>query len=236
MRKSTLSVAILALATFPTSTSLADDFSALLADLSFGDAPSIDQPLSVAEATGPVELKQIDEVGEGQAPNPNSASGFSMPGMLESDAFEVATPPEVVSAPQVALKDPIPASVPEPDVQVNLDAAFAIQDVQPANAKTPAQTVGHHLNHCDSQGCESDFTCMPHIKPNLPSSTLYQYFRSNPCYANVWDGYRRNCGDHHEHLHGECDCFDNSSKSHSWSSIFNCGRNDCVSCDGGCDR
>lgn len=238
MRTSALSVAILAFVTVPTNLSVADDFSALLADLSFGDAPAINQPLTVAATADPEELKQIEELKEAEELQPLSSHAFTMPGMLDSDAIEVAAKPEVDSAPQVALQDPIPASIPESSDDVNLDAAFALQDVQASSNDVPSRVVGHHVNHCDVQGCDSVITCRPHVKPNLPSSTLYQYFRSDRCYTHVWDGYRRNCGDNHKHLHGECDCFTNSSKGFSWSSALGlgCDRNDCGNCDVGCDR
>lgn len=235
MRISALSVAILAFATVTTNLSLADDFSALLADLSFGDVPSIDQPLSVAETAAPEELKQIEQLNTVAKSIPTPANSFQMPGMLESETDVVATPKIQDPAPQVALQDPVPASTPKPVAEFDLDAAFALQDVQPVRSQVPSQTVGHHLDRCDEPNCDSQFTCRPHVRPALPSSTLYQYFRSDPCYSNVWDGYRRSCK-HHKHLHGECDCFDKSSKSHCWSSLLGCERNDCDSCDTGCDR
>lgn len=238
MRTSALSVAILAVATFPAIASAEDDFSALLADLSFGNAPSINQPLSVAATAEPEELKKIEEPSQVEQLNPLSAPAFTMPGMLESDALEVANTAEVEPTPQVALQDPIPASIPKSSEEVDLDAAFALQDLKVADTSVSSQAVGHHINHCEGYGCDSLYTCRPHVKPSLPSSTLYQYFRSDRCFANVWDGYRRVCGDSHKHLHGECDCFTHSSKSDSWSSMLGveCDHNDRGSCDAGCDR
>jgi hypothetical protein len=158
--------------------------------------------------------------------------------MLESDAFEVEATPEVVSAPQVALQDPIPTSIPESSGEINLDAAFALQEIQAAKTDVSSRAVGHPINSCDVQSCDSEFTCTPHVKPILPSSSLYQYFRSDKCYTHVWDGYRRNCGANHKHLHGECDCFTKSSKGKSCNSVLGhgCDRNGCGSCDAGCDR
>lgn len=45
---------------------------------------------------------------------------------------------------------------------------------------------------CASGSCEGGF-CTPHNQPNLPGSTLRQYWRSNSCNSNVWDGYQNRC-------------------------------------------
>jgi len=127
---------------------------------------------------------------------------------------EVASPP----APKVALMDPIPAKSPEG--AVDLEAAFTLQE----SVATPAASVGHVLHHgnqCET-GFEMGTVCRPRGMVRLPSSTFHQYFRSHPCYTNVWDGYGIYCGCHHKHLHGECDCF--KQKGHG-----------CGSCAGNCD-
>ncbi|MDA8744201.1 hypothetical protein N9N28_06165 [Rubripirellula amarantea] len=53
---------------------------------------------------------------------------------------------------------------------------------------------------------EEPKVCMPRREVNLPQSSLREYFRSNRCYTNVWDGYSQECGSHHKHIHGTCDC------------------------------
>lgn len=221
MRTSAIAVAILALTTLPNSLSASDDFSALLADLSFGDAPSLSEPaanrsLTIAQDETVTDLKPVP-------------TGIVMPQMIESTpqdavASDVTAQPQVESAPQVALQDPIPATSPEP--QIDMESAFALQGSPSA---VPTQTVGHILDHSGSHACDSVITCRPHNKVNLPSSTFLQYFRSNACNTNVWDGYRQHCGKHLTHLNGQCDCFKKSGKA-------SCGGNDCVNCDAGCDR
>jgi len=214
MRTSAITAAILAIATLTTSLSAQDDFSALLADLSFGDAPSRHEHLAVVEQEPAEDLKPI-------------STGFTMPGMLES------APQVAPGIPQVALQDPIPATTPKPSDQIDLDAAFDLQDQQ----TTKTEVVGHIHNRCDAvPNCDSVITCTPHVAPVLPSSTFMQYFRSNKCYTHVWDGYHQNCGKNHKHLHGECDCFKNGSKQRGCNGSSIRGCNDCVSCDGGCDR
>ena len=36
--------------------------------------------------------------------------------------------------------------------------------------------------------------CIPHRVPNLPNSTLRQYWRSNACNTGLWDDYQNDCG------------------------------------------
>ena len=120
---------------------------------------------------------------------------------------------EVPAAPQA---EPMPLS-PEPMV------AAPITD--------PVHVGG--CNSCGSHhgcGCDNVVTCIPHMAPNLPNSTLLQYFRSNKCYSNVWDGYHQKCGLGHDHIHGTCDCFDPHRKS-----CFGSGHSHCGKCDA-CDR
>jgi hypothetical protein len=230
MRTSAIT-AILALSTLTTTLYASDDFSALLADLSFGDAPSLNQPLSVVKEQPAAQLMPVP-------------TGIVMPEMVEStqpvqsvpveSAPVQSAPVESVQAPQVALQDPV-ASDPEPSTQVDLEAAFALQDLQTVTTQVPSQTVGYIPSSCHSQDCDSVITCRPHNKAILPSSTLYQYFRSNACNTNVWDGYRQKCCSSHAHTMGECDCFTKSSKGHSCLSK-GCNGNDCARCDAGCDR
>jgi hypothetical protein len=218
MRTSAITAAALVLSIMSGAVNANDDFSALLADLSFGDAPAVIEP--TGESLTVVQEETLQDL----MPLPG---GLSMPGMLESTPDEQPSAAVAVNqpAPQVALMDPVPATVPMS--KIDLDAAFAIQET----ASVPAQSVGHlmHANECESGACggyEAEAYCRPRGMVNLPSSTFHQYFRSHPCYTNVWDGYGIYCGPHHKHLHGECDCFKKSG---------------CGACGGhgqcdGCDR
>jgi len=205
MRTSVITAAVLALSITASTVNANDDFSALLADLSFGDAPTVNEPST--ESLTVVQEETLQDL----MPLP---AGLSMPGMLESSPAPeaaVATEAERVAqpAPQVALMDPVPDSVPM--ATIDLDAAISLQET----ASVPVQSVGHlmHGRECEScacVGCETEAYCRPRGVVNLPSSTFHQYFRSHPCYTNVWDGYGIYCGPHHKHLHGECDCFKHS--------------------------
>ncbi len=233
MRTSALTSAFLTLATLA-STASADDFSALLADLSFSDAPApaLTEPLAVAQEETVEQLKQVP-------------TGLTMPELVESTPqsepiAEVAIAPpveesiEMESAPQVALKDPIPVSEPTSD-NVDFDAVFATQGVPAIGVES--KPVGHVFRQCDNQACDTGIECRPHVKPQLPKSSLYQYFRSDACHTNVWDGYQRHCGAHHKHAHGQCDCFE-KSRNNGCHGLINTGGNcsDCGSCDALCDR
>ena len=60
--------------------------------------------------------------------------------------------------------------------------------------------------------------CTPHNTPNLPTSTLRQYWKSNSCNCNVWDGYQNRC------------------PNPLFSKLANLGRNGHGNCCGGCGQ
>ena len=85
--------------------------------------------------------------------------------------------------------------------------------------------------------------CVARKPVNLPSSSFRQYFRSNACYTNVWDGYSRECGKNHDCLHGDCDCHSKKQRGclarggvtlPPRPSCHGCGGCD-AGCDVGCD-
>ena len=226
MRTSAITAAILALSITGT-VNASDDFAALLADLSFGDVPT-----DVSVENEPVEESLTVVQEETLQDLMPMTTGLTMPGMLESSpeasSEKVArVEPAEQPGPQVALMDPIPADVPVKTI--DFAAAFALE----APAETPATSVGHPLlgGNCDSGHCGGDMgfdhgrICRPRTPVRLPSSCFHQYWRSHPCYTNVWDGYGIYCGSHHKHLHGECDCFNKSGHG-----ICNGGTN-CDTCE-----
>jgi hypothetical protein len=137
-------------------------------------------------------------------------------GTDEALALVVAQPP---AAPQPLL-DPEAVAIPEP-----------LSVPEPVVMSGPAMIGGVGVCGCGVQNsCDAVITCRPYLTPNLPQSTFLQYFRSDRCHTNIWDGYRRHCGDSHKHLHGECDCFDRNRKS-----CLGMGSSNCGSCDA-CNR
>ena len=236
MRISALSIAIVVATTIVNAAAAKDDFSDLLAGLSYGQSTPISNSVP-----GYVD-RHVDEL----LPAP---SGFVMPNDQE------------VLAPQALLSGPVVSDPPHADF-VDLDAAFAMQQLETAGRGVAVNAVGfgHSRLHdgcgggCDSGGCdglgsggcESCGPCVPHNPVNLPSSTFLQYFRSNKCHTNVWDGYQQACGCAHKHVTGQCDCMEKSSKKCCLGSAFgSCGeilpamprvvRRACDCDGGGCD-
>ncbi len=180
MNKSAIAFALFA-TIFTVTSSRADDFSALLADLSFGDAPSLTETLT---PTDPPQHQQLR-----QAP-----IAFLMPAEAELQAPVAVQPPMIDTANEELI---------------DMEAAFRAQE---SRAGVAAQTVGHLFQHGRRDSCDSEFSCTPHTAPNLPSSSFYQYFRSNKCNSHVWDGYRQPCRSSNSHINGSCDCFKAKNK------------------------
>lgn len=226
MRKISMTGAALALVLTASSVSAKNDFEALLGDLTFGEAPTENLTLDVAAQNAAETLK----------PAPAKSRGFTLPDALETKL-------EPANEPIVALKDPIPATQPAQidTPSVDFETMFKQQDATDsalASEVTPV-LVGHKLHArdvecCDTESCDDVIVCRPREVPSLPTSTILEYFRSNTCHTHIWDGYeqecRQYCGDHHKHIHGECDCFNKKGKGFSCHSRRNCDA--CESCDG----
>ncbi|MEM1069792.1 MAG: hypothetical protein AAGI63_12905 [Planctomycetota bacterium] len=267
MRTSAFAVAIVAASTLISAVQADDDFSALLADLTFTDAPAAAKPSSVAAQEVKSDLKPIPRI-ELPAAKPDLVADLDGFEMIESD--QLAT-----LAPEVSLQSPIPAKAAP---QVDLDAAFALQDPAPLATSTPApfvaasesapaplfnapqavpapvpaarvpsQVVGHQMHpmasNCQggcSGGCEpmhatsAPIMCRPRTPVNLPSSTLLQYFRSDVCHTNVWNGYHRKCCDK-SHLDGSIFAPKSCAPCGEVIDCAPCASSNCASCDGSCD-
>ncbi len=204
MRTSAITAAVLALSIMAGTVNANDDFSALLADLSFGDAPSLSEPST--ESLTVVQEETLQDL----MPLP---AGMSMPGMLES----TPTAPECrcrrrhASARSSSRADGSRSCFGS-SVR-RLTWMPPLQSRKPRPYPPRRLAICMHGNNCETGACggyETTAYCRPRGMVNLPSSTFHQYFRSHPCYTNVWDGYGIYCGSHHKHLHGECDCFKQS--------------------------
>ena len=232
MRMQALSVLILA--TLVSSATANDEIKRLLADLSFGDAIVDDKADSLSERTKlasqpvaapamekPVIEKPVIEKPVIEASKPSSSIA-ALPAFSELVAAGpgLQLPPEPEPEPKAVLAEPVPVTVPLMEIDP-LKAADAdlpsVVSIQPVETKSVGHR--HHNSACEPYRYERGIVCMPRVSPNLPTSTFLQYFRGNPCYTNVWDGYRYDCGSHHAHIHGECDCFKR-------------GNSGCESCDG----
>lgn len=151
----------------------ANDFEALLAEVSFGQEPAAGETLGLPPAT------------EAETP-------AEMP--LDSPGGATEALPEPPT-PQYA---PAPSAAPMP-------AHHAVAE--------PCGTC--NSNHCGTNhGLHHQTFCQPYTPPRLPTSTFYQYWRSNSCNVNVWDGFRNHCHQcidltvkpksHHGCLGGKC--------------------------------
>lgn len=243
MRTSAFAAAFVVTATFLSSVTAEDDFSALLADLTFSDAPAAAEPLAVTRSQPAEELQPVPAL---ELP-PIPSNSFGTSGMVESS--------DPIAAPRVALQDPVPSPVLSPVPSrtstnvVDFNAAFALQTPSAPRPSAAGQLAGHHLHSggcqtgcSEGSNCVGGVICRPRTVPNLPSSTLLQYFRSDACYTNVWDGYQRKCPSCHKHIHGTCDCFNRNLNANCGevlpcapSGCGECVTSDCASCDVTCD-
>ena len=223
---------LLILATLISTATANDEIKRLLADLSFGDAMKSDAATSVPvtaksdpQPVAPLAMEKVamEKVGmekvamKKAAPVRNFTASTAFSKLVEAGPG-LQLPSE--SAPNAVLKEPVPNAAPLTDINLSklVEASSPkVALVQPVGTKS----VGHrqHNTACEPLGYESGIVCRPRVSPNLPTSTFLQYFRGNPCYSNAWDGYSYDCGSHHAHLHGECDCFKGKNSG-------------CESCDG----
>ena len=200
-----------------------DEITRLLADLSFGDAVTVDESAAVSEeASQPVDAAvDVEEAWIRKMKwncrklNPTSSfRNFRVFGIGGIRARRVPAEP----APKAVLNEPVAESVP----QQNVDSP-EVMNRQPLEvALQPVETtsVGHreYRKDCAPQHYQAEIICQPRYTPNLPTSTFLQYFRGNPCYSNVWAGYRYDCGPQNAHMHGACGCLQGKN-------------NDCAGCD-----
>lgn len=218
-------LAILILAMLIASATANDEIERLLTDLSFGDAMSSDESVSVPKrdkpglqpiATLPIGRKSIEIASpiHNHAAFPISSEHVAA-GSAAGSMSQL--PQERVS--KVVLRDPVTEALPQMKIKFS-EAADAsppkVALVQPVETSS----AGHrqHGSVRESDGCERVIVCRPLVSPNLPTSTFLEYFRGSPCYSNVWEGYRYSCGSLHEHRHRACGCL---KGKHS----------DCKSCD-----
>jgi hypothetical protein len=219
MRKFATAVAILALASLATANAAEKDFATLLAELSFGEA---DQLINTAPARPVDNSHPVAATGTGQRPlsdpyypAPTANRGRHMPVGRQAapQAYAQSSPPGVPAHPvgaQSAYPTPAPRAYPtpaqsayptpappinpasaplrDPSDRVDLNTAFAVQETGQVPVQPAGHTYGKRYADC---GYETRYP--PRPTPDLPNSTLHQYFRSNKCHTNVWVGYHQKC-------------------------------------------
>lgn len=125
----------------------ANDFEALLADVTFGQQPTVNQPVGIE------------------------------PTALTNASANVA---------QTATD-----ALPEPVAPVETMPAAPIAAAPMVDSCAGGCSTGHcGTGHC---GLGEEAFCQPYMPPQIPTSTFYQYWRSNACNVHVWDGYRNRC-------------------------------------------
>lgn len=110
--------------------------------------------------------------------------------------------------------DAMPRAAGEPLVDPPAPAGAPEPVPAPRGAAEPSQGT-HSAGHgfVPPAGPSARIADTSYHRPNLPPpSTLHQYFNSKPCYRDLWSGYgyeaQKRCHQHHKHLHGTCDCFE----------------------------
>jgi hypothetical protein len=193
-----------------------NDFDALLAEITF-DAPQTGLQLPGGDA--PAEAESTPPVAE--AATPPADSPLSLPAdkaeswvtsQAEPETADAADPaPLTDAAPPLAEATAPVAGVPE---EASQTAPVPTQPVVPTRP-VPTQPVpaeggvivhgsvpGHAVAHGGDGSCSTcgpaghrghGAFCQPYVPPRLPSSTFYQYWRTNACNVNVWDGFRNRC-------------------------------------------
>ena len=183
----------LATLTMPSLAKADDDFSALLEDIEFKNA----LPAS--------PLAQIADASDALAPP-------AAPAVPVPESLELPADPAPNSAP---LGQEAPLTTPEsaathaaaPVEQVYGDQAYhdaAADGCSTCNDGCSDSCGGACSGH--GHGCHTGH-CQPYTPVRLPSSTFYQYWRSNACNVNVWHGYKNHCHGANIHTMGQCDCF-----------------------------
>lgn len=176
MRKTTILSVCLAMGLTASVNAQSNEFDALLEDVTFGAAEQM-------------VTTQAPEAADSVIPLP--ADPTPVPAAAPAPAAEnIALPP----TPQVTQPAPplVDQAVPAP----------VAAPIEPVADHASAGACGTGCGSC--QSCNSghscfqknrirDTPCVPYAMPRLPTSTFYQYWRTNACYTNVWDGYRNQC-------------------------------------------
>ncbi|MGB7343118.1 MAG: hypothetical protein WBD20_02800 [Pirellulaceae bacterium] len=177
MRKFATTGALCAIVMTASMASAKDDFSALLSELSYNQS-SVPSYKIAQSPTAPAAAETLGTAAANAAPQ----AAISMPAVTQH-------------APQIQQNynvGPAPVSF-----QQGCDVAGGSCDSGTCGASGYGNgscgSGGCLAGGCRSGNCGEGGYCTPHNQPNLPGSTLRQYWRSNACNSNVWDGYQNQC-------------------------------------------
>ncbi len=181
------------------------DFDALLADVTFDSAPAAALPAAAQPA--PIQDAATTLVDETVQAVVRSSDVTELTNTPAAEAMMLPADSEALPAPPVA----------EPIVDQQAPAAAA-QATACCHQCTPSCGKHCRLAGLKHRNFIQPGACQPYMPPQLPTSTFYQYWRSNACNTHVWDGYRNQCKPHIDlSIHG---------KSHGCNS----------GCGNGCDN
>ncbi|MEL6105630.1 MAG: hypothetical protein AAFU85_06325 [Planctomycetota bacterium] len=176
MRKTTILTVCLALGFTASANAQSSEFDALLEDVTFGAAEQM-------------VTTQAPEAAVPSAPTPTPAAPAPAPVPLAPAPETMALPPapQVTETPAPVVDQAIPAPVAAPMEPVPNQVNAGACGTGCGSCQTCGTGHGHKKNRI------RDTPCVPYTVPRLPTSTFYQYWRTNACYTNVWDGYRNQC-------------------------------------------
>ncbi|WP_442507886.1 hypothetical protein SH528x_006827 [Novipirellula sp. SH528] len=237
MRKRTpasfAAIAMVCSATLVANVHAESDLDVLLDSLSFADAPLVGDNPTADQATqliSDVDQDAIESLSDRTSPIP-----LSNPEPAD----------DLVPAPAPVPRSAVPAPVDMlPPGDMNMPAPIIAAEQSPMSYGMIEADAGCSCGHRSCSGgcarqatCEPAYICKPHEVPILPSSTLRQYFRGDPCSAHLWDGYalelQQHCDKHHKHIHNRCEC---NNRGQCESCVL--GKRNLATrhhCDAGCD-
>ncbi len=193
MRKIAICTALAILAA--NTASAKNDFDALLGELTFGGSPN--------PAAQALTLDNI--AADNLAPAPAQQVSAQAP---------VTDPVPTPEPDAIVMPEPVPDAAAEGDVTVEQSVVSEPATLVKVPACDSCVSGCGGNRRCGGQcGMGNCATCVPHTPPNLPTSSFYEYFKSNACNCRVWDGYQNRCIWGSKHSRGECDCFAPRKKS-----------------------
>jgi len=201
----------------------------------------LNDPATPATAPAP-QQKSILYAGQESAADPFNMPSVDQPSSPYPPSVVVDAPgqPSHTYPAAAPLSDPI--STPHSADHVNLDAAFAMQNGDGVNA-----IAARHISKRRHAKLVFGATYSTRPIPVLPNSTMLEYFNSNKCHTNVWNGYHQKCIPSLRHLalpfhllkpgacgqifsscgcarSNNCGCGNHYSNAHPGTTCGGCGR------------
>lgn len=205
-----------------------NDFDALLAEVDFGQASEVVEETVTPSASDIVELNAEpirDPAPATELASTPAAEALTMPqdsAAAATESLPTPPPPAAEPATEPAAEAELPPAEPVPAAAAGVGSAACGEC---ASCNNHCQSgCGHQCGLKGHQFIKDGF-CQPYTPPRLPTSTFYQYWRSNACNVNVWDGFKNRCHPHIDlslHHNKGCGC-DNGCDSGCSAGSLDCG-------------